>query len=450
MFEWLAGHRIFELCFQCRQPVLKPLPGRLAFAERQLLGNGPGGCDSGAGNPIVESKHPHPSTLKYVVHGCVIHRIRRSLSGSFRTLHAREVAVEGLRGREAGKASLLQVQSAVQKAASARGIDQKPGMDVERLIARAADDRCAILCQIQGLDPSALAVVDSKALRFLDEELIYLGPVPMRIGDTIMRARRHKQLLCVMRSNRLGLSQAMVEESEAALESAGNLRIFALPASPFCQRRNPRQIIGCAKPFQQEIAKRRGGFADRHAGMLAPLEQDDRKAELMGDHRHQASAKAGADDREINVAGQLAPPQWVHGILSSTVCCRFICRSRAARCAWQCAHDSRRPQRSAKTLPALSRKPYSIADSSVCKARRRKLTTRNKSFHGSVSCTRRDERHGSGAMFHGKFQRALSPRQRLSCRHERRLHQDKDPQIDPVAAQEVRPQSRIDRASCAC
>ncbi len=97
----------------------------------------------------------------------------------------------------------------------------------------------------------------------------------------------------------------MVEESEAALESASNLRISALPASPFCQRRNPRQIIGCTKPFQQKIAKRRSRFTNRHARMLALLEQDDRKAELVSDHRHQASAKAGADDRQINVAVNL-------------------------------------------------------------------------------------------------------------------------------------------------
>ena len=74
--------------------------------------------------------------------------------------------------------------------------------------------------------------------------------------------------------------------------------------------------------------------------MTALFEQDNRKPKLMGNHRHQATAEAGADDGKIKLAFQLAPPQRVHGILSSTTCCRFIWRSRAARCAWQCTHDS--------------------------------------------------------------------------------------------------------------
>jgi hypothetical protein len=146
MFEWLAGSRVSKLRFQRRQPVLKPLPGGLAFAECQLLSNSMGGRDSGAGDPIIESKHPHPSTLEYVVNGRVVHWIRRSFSGTFRTLHSRKVAVEGLSSGEAGKANLLQLQSVVQKAASACGVDQKIGMDVERLIACAANNSCAILC----------------------------------------------------------------------------------------------------------------------------------------------------------------------------------------------------------------------------------------------------------------------------------------------------------------
>ena len=141
----------------------------------------------------------------------------------------------------------------------------------------------------------------------------------MRVGDSIMRARRHQQLLCVM------------EESEASLESARDLRISALPASPFRQRRKPRQIIGRAEPFQQKIAERRGGFADRHAGVTALFEQDNRKPKLMGNHRHTAATEAGADDGKIKLAFQLAPPQRAHWILSSITCRRFISRSRLYR-----------------------------------------------------------------------------------------------------------------------
>ena len=107
-----------------------------------------------------------------------------------------------------------------------------------------------------------------------------------------------------------------MKESEPALQTTGDLWIRALPAAPFSQRSNPWQIIRCTQPFQQQIAKRRGGFTNHHPRMLALFQQDDREAELMGNHRHQAAAKAGADDREVIFASQLAPPQTVHGILS--------------------------------------------------------------------------------------------------------------------------------------
>src|ERR1700677_447891 len=101
--------------------------------------------------------------------------------------------------------------------------------------------------------------------------------------------------------------------------------------------------------------------------MTTLFEQDNRKPKLMGNHRHHATAEAAADNGKIKLAFQLAPPQRVHEILSSTTCRRFIWRRRATRSAWQCTHDSRRSHRSAKTLPALSRKPYSMADSRVAK-----------------------------------------------------------------------------------
>src|SRR3984957_17640431 len=100
--------------------------------------------------------------------------------------------------------------------------------------------------------------------------------------------------------------------------------------------------------------------------MLPAFEQDNRKPELLTNHRHQAATEAGAYDGQINRVIQLRPPHWSHAILSSTTCSRFIFRKRSARNAWQPAQDARNPQRSANTLPTLSPRPYSIADSNVC------------------------------------------------------------------------------------
>ncbi len=65
------------------------------------------------------------------------------------------------------------------------------------------------------------------------------------------------------------------------------------------------------------------------------------------------------------------------------------------------------------------------------------MTAGHESFHGAVSRTRRDQDRGRRAMFHGEIPKSAQPRERLFGRHERRLHQDKDPKIDPVAAQEA-------------
>ena len=53
-------------------------------------------------------------------------------------------------------------------------------------------------------------------------------------------------------------------------------------------------------------------------------------------------------------------------------------------------------------------------------------------FHSAVSCPRRDQDRSCGALFHGEFQRALGPCERLRGRHIRRLYQDKDAKIDPI------------------
>ena len=93
------------------------------------------GSDSGAGNSIVESKYPHPSAFKQMVHSCIIDRIRRCISRTFRTRDSCEMAVEAFCSGETGQGRFLQLQSAVQKTARAGGINQKPGLDVKWLIA---------------------------------------------------------------------------------------------------------------------------------------------------------------------------------------------------------------------------------------------------------------------------------------------------------------------------
>src|SRR5271154_4838227 len=96
-------------------------------------------------------------------------------------------------------------------------------------LARVANDRRALVSQVQRLDPSAVPVLDSKALCLSNQKMIHVGSIPMRIGDIIVRARRHQQLI----------RKSLMKEAEPALQTTSDLRIRALPAAPFSQRSNP-------------------------------------------------------------------------------------------------------------------------------------------------------------------------------------------------------------------
>ena len=106
------------------------------------------------------------------------------------------MAIKAFGSGKAGQRRLFQLQTAVQKTAWAGGIDQKPGLNMKWLLARVANDRRALVSQIQRLDPSAVPVVDPKALRLPNQKMIHVGSIPMSVGNIIVRARRHQQLIC--------------------------------------------------------------------------------------------------------------------------------------------------------------------------------------------------------------------------------------------------------------
>ena len=130
-----------------------------------------------------------------MVHGGIIDWIWGTLSGGFRSPNSREVAVKAFGSGKTGQRRLFQLQSAMQKTTRASGIDQKPGAKIKWFLARVANDRRALVSQVQRFDPSAVPVIHSKALRLPNQEVIHVGSIPMRIGNIIVRARRHQQLI---------------------------------------------------------------------------------------------------------------------------------------------------------------------------------------------------------------------------------------------------------------
>ncbi len=74
----------------------------------------------------------------------------------------------------------------------------------------------------------------------------------MRVRDLVVRTRRNQELIVAGRVRIVGFVEPAVIEREATLKPASNVRIVSLPASPFCERRNRRQIVATAQLLERE------------------------------------------------------------------------------------------------------------------------------------------------------------------------------------------------------
>src|SRR5690348_4305396 len=93
----------------------------------------------------------------------------------------------------------------------------------------------------RAFEPRAVEVFHSHCLRLVDEEMIKLRAIPVRIRDFVTRTGGNQQFVPTFGVPGKRLADAMMEERKAALQAAGDLRIRCPPCSPFRQRQQPWQ-----------------------------------------------------------------------------------------------------------------------------------------------------------------------------------------------------------------
>ena len=79
----------------------------------------------------------------------------------------------------------------------------------------------------------------------------------MRIGDVVVRARRHQQLPLVVGAVCERVATLVEEKREPALQTAGDIWTRPLPGAPLGERANPRQIVAVRQLLEQEVGERR-------------------------------------------------------------------------------------------------------------------------------------------------------------------------------------------------
>src|ERR1700723_26731 len=83
---------------------------------------------------------------------------------------------------------------------------------------------------------NVVVIVNARALGGLHEEMVETGAVPVRVGDGVVGTGSHEKLAVVLGvgwNRRAGIAEVVVVESKAALQTAGDFRVSALPGSPF-------------------------------------------------------------------------------------------------------------------------------------------------------------------------------------------------------------------------
>ena len=118
------------------------------------------------------------------------------------------------------------------EAARPAGIDDEASPERESFSAARTTQRLHCAVALDGGDFHLVHVIDAGSDRFPNQGEVEVGPVPMRIHNLVVRARRHEQLPPVRLVVRKPFVAAMEAEGEAALQAGGDVRPRALPRAP--------------------------------------------------------------------------------------------------------------------------------------------------------------------------------------------------------------------------
>ena len=99
-----------------------------------------------------------------------------------------EVVVEGLRGRKVGEIAFAELESAMQKAARAGGVDDEFCADGNWIAMTRAFEECGVDVVGEALEVDVVAEFGSGLTHGLHQVLVEVGAIPVGVGDGVVGA----------------------------------------------------------------------------------------------------------------------------------------------------------------------------------------------------------------------------------------------------------------------
>src|SRR6185503_18148556 len=147
-----------------------------------------------------------------------------------------KMTVKRLRWGKIFKERLRQSQRSMQKTARPAGIDDESGANRNSFSSSLSFELRALAVERNGFEFRLVEIFHAERLRFANQEMVEVRAVPMRVRDFIARTGGDEQLVAPLRIAAERLSKLMMIKCKTALQSAGDLRIGLLPATPLGQR----------------------------------------------------------------------------------------------------------------------------------------------------------------------------------------------------------------------
>jgi len=238
--------------------------------------------DSGTGtrDAIRKPEHPDPTAGKHVMHGRRVDGIRCAcLASLLRPLrNAGEVRIEARRWRQPPRGSVLQVEKPLQESSRSRCVDHEPCGELQRVTGSVSVEANVVTLHGHVFERHLVEIDGAVLLGLFDEEVIDIRPIPVRIGDLVVRTRGHQQLTVVSGAVLKRPIELVMEEAEAALQAAADVWIRALPRAPLREWPQARQIVCVRQLLDEKVGQRRRRLANRETGMPSAFDQQDGSA----------------------------------------------------------------------------------------------------------------------------------------------------------------------------
>ena len=151
---------------------------------------------------------------------------------------------------------LAEMQRAMQEAAGSAGVDHETRADLDAApVAITVENRPLSLVPC-ALEARLVQISGACDLGFVNQSLIEVRAIPVRIGDRVMGTGGDEQLPVVIVAVGKLTPRLMKEKREAAFEAAPDTGTKLLPWPPLAERAKLRQVVTYRQLLEQKICQR--------------------------------------------------------------------------------------------------------------------------------------------------------------------------------------------------